>query len=124
MRIIVIDDDKDLCDLVAEAMRGVGYTVDAGRTLAQLETLLGEEDVAAVACDLTLPDGSGIAFFHHHRETLEQRGIGFLLITGYPWEDLDEQAGDSPAFAVLRKPFTLRALRTAVAELITRLRGA
>ncbi len=63
-KIIIADDDSDLCDLIREVLAGEGYQVDAVNNGFELITYLKEnQDIDAVILDLVMPERGGITVF-------------------------------------------------------------
>ena len=58
--ILIIDDEKKLCDLLARILELEGYTVHKAYTGKEGLTLLQQQDIGVVLCDVKLPDYSGI----------------------------------------------------------------
>jgi len=61
-RILVIDDDKALCELLDEDLRRRGYRVDTALRVEQARQLLHQEEFDIVLTDLNMPGTSGIDF--------------------------------------------------------------
>ena len=116
MKILVIEDDKDLGAEIVEYLLRSGHEVDLCRTAAAardaLEAMTASGAVAgAVACDVGLPDGDGadlcLAFAPRTGATR------WLLMSGsQDFERLEEMlAGLAPRPIVIEKPVSLRRLR-------------
>lgn len=58
--LLIIDDEKKLCDLLARILELEGYTVYKAYTGKEGLALLQQHDIAVVLCDVKLPDYSGI----------------------------------------------------------------
>ena len=106
-RILLIEDDLDVCLVMEEALLDGRHAVDAtGRVLAGF-VLLGSHPYDLVVTDIRLPDGSGIEVADRARE----KGIPTLIVTGYafnlPKDELDR-------FEFLLKPFRPKELLRAV----------
>ena len=60
-RILLVEDEPEIGDMLALFLRGVGYAVDVARTLAQGRAWLdGLAAYSLVIADLRLPDGDGL----------------------------------------------------------------
>jgi len=106
-RILLIEDDLDVCLVMEEALLDGRHAVDAtGRVLAGF-VLLGSHPYDLVVTDVRLPDGSGIEVADRARE----KGIPTLIVTGYAFnlakDELDR-------FEFLLKPFRPKELLRAV----------
>jgi nitrogen-specific signal transduction histidine kinase/CheY-like chemotaxis protein len=105
-RILVIEDELQVRELVARILAGAGYSVltatsgDEGRDLLE-----NRNDVQMVITDLMLP-GSVSGIDMARRVRADGRGIGLLCISGY-FEQLVSGASALPAgAALLQKPFS------------------
>lgn len=58
--ILIIDDEKKLCDLLARILELEGYMVHKAYTGKEGLALLQQQDIGVVLCDVKLPDYSGI----------------------------------------------------------------
>jgi DNA-binding response OmpR family regulator len=60
MRILLVEDDGDLAEVMALGLRDESYAVDVARTRAAAEDLLRTTDYDVACLDLGLPDGDGL----------------------------------------------------------------
>jgi len=60
MRILLVEDDPELAELVALGLRNESYAVDVARTYARAEYLLRTVEFDVACFDLGLPDGNGL----------------------------------------------------------------
>jgi DNA-binding response OmpR family regulator len=60
VRILLIEDDADLAEVVALGLRNESYAVDVAPTCADAEHLLRTVDFDVACIDLGLPDGDGL----------------------------------------------------------------
>lgn len=80
-RLLVVDDDNDICLLLSRFLEKRGYAVDtAGRKSAAL-TLLKEHRFDLILCDHRLPDSDSLEMLGHFRENAP--GVPVIVITGY-----------------------------------------
>jgi len=112
-RLLLVDDDNAVRQLIAEALRDDGHIVaeaaEAGSALAQLRA----ERFDLLVTDLGLPGGMTGQQLAHAARTL-QPDLKILAITGY--EPAPAAAG-SP-FDILAKPFALGVLGARVSALL------
>ena len=103
-RILLIEDDLDMCHVMEHALIDGGHAVEAtGRVIAGF-VLLGSHPFDLVVTDLRLPDGSGIEVADRARE----KGIPTLIV---PKDDLDR-------FEFLLKPVRPSELLRAVERVL------
>jgi len=58
-RILVVEDEKDICESVCSTLREDGYVVVNAATLAEARAKIDAESFDAIVLDLWLPDGNG-----------------------------------------------------------------
>ena len=78
-RILLVEDDLDVCLVMEHALSYGGHTVDATWRVIAAFVLLGSHPYDLVVTDVRLPDGSGIEVADRARE----KGIAALIVTGY-----------------------------------------
>ena len=59
MRILVIEDNPRLLELIAEDLKAAGYVIDTAQTVADAWSFLGLVDYDLLVLYLCLPDGEG-----------------------------------------------------------------
>ncbi|MCA2218719.1 response regulator transcription factor [Jidongwangia harbinensis] len=117
MRILLIEDDPDLAEVVALGLRNESYAVDLAGTYADAEELLRTTGYDVACVDLGLPDGDGLDLLRRlaHDGAL-RRPRRSLVLTARD-AVADRVAGlDAGADDYLVKPFHF-------AELVARLRA-
>jgi len=112
-RILVVDDDRDLCDLLAEVLIEEGYDVTRAYTGQDAIDSARGAPPDAVLLDLVLPDQSGIAVGQALRAAPETRDVGIVMISG-DRAALARATEEIGARAFLEKPFSLAAVQSAV----------
>ena len=116
-RILVVDDEPDVTDLVAAILRPSGFevqTVHGGR--AALEQLAAEP-YDLVICDLVMPEVDGLAIYRAIQKQGESRPL-ILFLSGYHdaagYESFLREANVPTA----PKPFDVDDLRRTVKRLL------
>jgi two-component system copper resistance phosphate regulon response regulator CusR len=118
MRILLVEDDADLAEVVALGLRNASYAVDVAGTRADAEALLRTTDYDVACLDLGLPDGDGLDLLRRlaGRDPALRRPRRSLVLTARDAVG-DRVAGlDAGADDYLVKPFDF-------AELTARLRA-
>jgi len=111
-RVLVVDDEADLRELLELTLVGMGLDVDSAPDLAGARRLLAAGRYALCLTDMRLPDGEGLALVTElgadHPET------PVAVITAYGSADNAVAALKAGAFDYLSKPVALEALRNLV----------
>ncbi|WP_166355797.1 response regulator transcription factor [Phytoactinopolyspora limicola] len=117
MRVLLLEDDADLAEVVAMGLRNESYAVDVATTYAAAEEAL-RLTIYDVAClDLGLPDGDGLDLVRRLGSDPDLRRPRRVLVVTARDAVADRVAGlDSGADDYLVKPFEF-------AELTARLRA-
>lgn len=103
MRILFVDDDERLADLVRRGLRESGHVVDTAHTGTTGLAFAVERDYDAVILDVMLPEMDGLEIVRRLREGGATTPV--LLLTGRDAPE-DTIAGlDAGADDYLRKPF-------------------
>jgi two-component system response regulator PilR (NtrC family) len=111
-RILVVDDEADLRELLEITLVKMGLDVDSASTVREARALLGQTDYALVLTDMRLPDGTGLELV---REVAGQgRGTPIAVITAYGSAENAVIALKAGAFDYVSKPVVLDDLRTMV----------
>jgi two-component system response regulator PilR (NtrC family) len=111
-RILVVDDEADLRELVEITLLKMGLDVDSADCLASARALLQQHDYALVLTDMRLPDGMGIDLV---REVAGAgRNIPIAVITAFGSAENAVTALKAGAFDYLSKPVGLDQLRLLV----------
>jgi len=132
-RILVVEDDADICRLLTRELRGLGHTVDIAQLADEALTAARASDYALMIVDLGLPDGDGLDLVREMRRRsieapilvltarrrIEDRVIGLssgaddYLVKPFAVPELRARVT-----ALLRRPSRLRSRRIAVANLV------
>lgn len=116
--IYIIDDEADLCDLLATELHKHGYETRSFQTGAQATYALNRRKPDLCIIDLGLPDMDGIAIV---RQLCDSLGLGLIIISGRG-SSSDRVLGlEFGADDYLSKPFDPRELVARVNSLFRRL---
>jgi putative two-component system response regulator len=115
-RVLVIDDDRLLCELVRTTFELEGFEVGVAYDVIEAERVLVESRPDAILLDIGLPGIDGIFYLERLRETPQTRRIPIVAISGS--EEAGRSAKAAGAEAFLRKPFSPLELIALVTPLI------
>ncbi|MBQ5949054.1 sigma-54 dependent transcriptional regulator [Massilia sp. ST3] len=111
-RILVVDDEADLRELLEITLLKMGLDVDSAATLRQARNLFDEHDYALVLTDMRLPDGLGIELVREIGAS--GKGTPVAVITAFGSAENAVVALKAGAFDYIAKPVALDALRLMV----------
>lgn len=119
-RILVIEDEPEVRQLVRAALERAGYEVMEASGAQEAETLIAR--VAArldlVIADVLIPGGSGPELL---RRLMEVRpSIRAIFMSGYPDDSMVAAATAGLGAAFIQKPFTIDGLIGAVRDVLSR----
>lgn len=116
-RILLIDDEPAVADVVVFALREAGYQVEVAPSLTAGRRVLDREPIDLLVLDLGLPDGDGIDFCHELRSASR---LPVLMLTCRDGE-VDRVLGlEMGADDYVVKPFSPRELAARVKSILRR----
>src|SRR5579871_6827091 len=116
-RLLLVDDDREIRDLVSHFLEKYGYQVETVRDGREMNLALGRHDVDLVILDVMLPGKDGLQLC---REIRERSHVPILMLTAMG-EETDRIVGlEMGADDYLAKPFSPRELLARVRALLRR----
>lgn len=114
MRLLLIEDDDRLSDVLRRGLTEQGHVVDAAHDAPLGETLATDEEYDAIILDLNLPGGDGLTLL----QRLRSSGVSTRVVIATSRDETEDVVAglDAGADDYIRKPFALR-------ELLARLRS-
>lgn len=104
IKILIIDDEDEICALLSGFLRRQGYEVEAENTLTNGLKSFVDDTFDLVFLDLNLPDGSGYDLIPKLREI--NPNISVYIISAYDGQAERHKAMISGARGFISKPFT------------------
>src|SRR5437016_5032672 len=115
--ILIVDDQREICDLVQGYLTGEGYRVSAAHDGGEMRRIMAQGPVDLVILDLMLPGEDGLTLA---RSLREESSVGIIILTGRG-ETVDRIIGlEMGADDYLPKPFHLRELLARVKSVLRR----
>jgi DNA-binding response OmpR family regulator len=108
MRLLVVEDNEQLAELLTKGLQTAGYETDVLSSLEEASTVLRTTFYAALILDLGLPDGDGLALLREIRH--RDNPIPVLVLTARGGLHDRVQGLRSGADDYLVKPFALEEL--------------
>jgi len=104
-RILVVDDDPSIAEMLARAFSRRGYRVDAVQSVDEALERFGEAPHDAAVLDLVMPERDGMDLARHLRS--QSPGLPIAILTGYVHSPLlpKEQRG---GLALFKKPVVIQ----------------
>lgn len=102
-RILMIDDEKEILEVVKTIIEDMGYIVDCFSVPdAGLAAALAN-DYDLIVTDIRMPGMNGADITERIREKKPDASV--LLVTGFPGDPVARQALEAGAVGLMRKPF-------------------
>jgi two-component system KDP operon response regulator KdpE len=114
LRVLVVEDDREIRALVQSALALEGFEVQTAVSLSEAQALVQHSPPALIVLDLGLPDGEGLQLV---QEVRRQSSLPIVVISARHQEAQKIALLDAGADDYLSKPFS-------VAELLARMRVA
>jgi two-component system, NtrC family, sensor histidine kinase HydH len=119
-RVLVVDDNADLAESLAEVLSGAGYAVRSAGTCADALLRAGSEPFDVALVDLRLPDGEGTILAPRLKELAPDGQV--VLLTGFATMESAVRAVRAGACAYLVKPCAVEELLLAVEQAMRQVR--
>lgn len=100
--VLVVDDEKDLCDILAAELADFGARTLLAHSVSQALELLDRAPVDLVISDIRMPGESGVELLEQVRRRFPQ--VPVILVTGFAGIT-DTEALARGAKAVILKPY-------------------
>ncbi|HET7453490.1 MAG TPA: sigma-54 dependent transcriptional regulator, partial [Thermoanaerobaculia bacterium] len=118
MRILIVDDEASLREMLSIFFAKAGHTTAAAASFAEAKEAAAREEFDAILCDIKMPDGSGIDLLPHFKET--QPNSPVLMITAHASHEDAVEAMRRGAADYIGKPFDLAELAVKLDKAVAR----
>ena len=102
--ILIVEDEKDLCALLADFLSSKNYKVEVVNTKKNAINQVKKEAPDLIFLDLKLPDGDGIKLLSKIKKISPQTSV--TIISAYGDDEVRREAKRKGVFAFIDKPFT------------------
>ncbi|MBN2311776.1 MAG: response regulator [Candidatus Hydrogenedentes bacterium] len=106
VKVLVVDDDPGIADVLHTFLDGKGYCVEVCRTGREALDALAEGEFDLVVSDIVMADVDGLRFLQEARE--RHPSVGIMLMTAYEERHPLAEALRRGADGYISKPFTLK----------------
>lgn len=114
-RVLVVDDEADLREIVASELEFMGGIVTQAENISEAKDILNSEKIDLIVSDIRMPGGTGVDLLDY----IKSRDVNeppIMLITGFA-DITVQEAFDRGAEALMNKPFKLDDLILVAARL-------
>jgi len=113
-RILIVDDDKDHAESIADLLQLRGYDVEVAYSGEQALELFRTLELDVTLMDVKLPGMNGVEAFFQFRRL--KPGAQVIMMTGLSVDELIARAVEGGATGVLHKPFAMADLLNALSQ--------
>jgi two-component system NtrC family response regulator len=111
-KVLIIDDEEDMCWALAKAMHQEGYDVSTATRGKEGLAIVQTENISLVLLDLKLPDIDGIELLKTIKNTQPQLPV--IMVTGFGTLEIAISAIKEGASGYITKPFDIHELKLMV----------
>jgi DNA-binding NtrC family response regulator len=111
-RVLIIDDDRSMCDLLEVALASAGFAVQVSQDGTEVLDSLGDRDVDVVVTDVRMPGVDGIELCRRAQEI--RPDVPVIVLTAFGSMETAVQAIRAGAWDFLTKPVDLEAFELVV----------
>lgn len=116
VRVLVVEDDPDVCDVLMRMLRRAGHTVRSASNGADAVVLAQEQRPDIILMDLVLPMMNGLAATRRLKADARTAHIPVLALSGRGLADDEARARGAGCDGFITKPFALEHLLAQVAS--------
>lgn len=103
-RILIVDDEENICNYLVELFKLEGWSADAAQDGFEGVQMATDGDYDVILMDILMPRMTGI---EATREIIKRKpNSKIVVITGAPYRRQAEEALESGAILFIKKPFT------------------
>jgi two-component system NtrC family sensor kinase len=113
-RILIVDDEADIVELLRDVLAAEGYAVDAAPTAAGALQLIRENIYDLALLDFNLPDMDGVMLHREIRQMDSELASRAIFMSGYLQSDVNLGYYKAQSGGFLAKPFDIRDVLTQV----------
>lgn len=119
-RVLIIDDEVDVCEYLTTVLRDEGFTVEAVQDPLQVRANLDRFRPDALLVDFRLPGQTGLDLIRALRREPHWRRLALIMVTGLSGESDKVAALDVGADDYVVKPFSPKELAARIRAVLRR----
>ena len=119
-RILVVDDEKSMCDFLSIMLKKEGYAVATARDGSQAKNIIDKELIDLTIADIRMPDISGIELLEYIRQVSPETIV--IMITAYASTETAIQALKLGAYDYITKPFNVDEIKIIIEKALEKKR--
>ena len=116
MRVLIVDDDRDFGDVLADEVAALGHEVVVARSGQEAIATASSQEVDVALVDVILPDINGVTLAGLLRGVTEHGPLWVIGISGVEHFTLDTASDRGIFDARIAKPVTLADLERALSD--------
>ena len=116
VRVLIVDDDPDICYVLRDALTGSGYVVEGVSNGAEALETIRRWRPDAILLDLIMPVVDGWSFLDAYEGDPACRGVPVAVLSAAP--EAGSAIQDRGVWALIPKPFDVGAVVSTVDELV------
>lgn len=117
-RILVVDDEPEIVELLTEVLEGEGFEVDSAADGGQALDCIQQKIYDAAIVDFSLPDMNGILLHRQMRQADPELGQRTIFMSGLSQEDENLGYFDAFGSGFLAKPFDVQDAMQALLDVL------
>ncbi len=117
-KILIVDDDQDICEYMETMLEANGYEVDTISDPTTVIEAIRANEYHVLVIDLMMPELGGIELIQQIRRI--DTDVAIVVSTGYPSVDTAVDALKLNVSDYIRKPFDIEEFREMIADVLRR----
>lgn len=117
-KILIVDDDQDICEYMETMLEANGYEVDTISDPTTVVEAIRANEYHVLVIDLMMPELGGIELIQQIRRI--DTDVAIVVSTGYPSVDTAVDALKLNVSDYIRKPFDIEEFREMIADVLRR----
>lgn len=117
-KVLVLDDEKNITILTRAALSMHGYDVSESNNPIEALEVTKEKSFDLIMVDIMMPGMDGVTFIRNARETENNRGARFAILTGKQLKPDEEREIFDMGVEIIKKPFVPAKLVRTIDEIM------